>query len=86
MTERELNILKEKYNRFMGFQLTIFPGKKLILGTETLRAKTELLRDVFKWLDLTAEFDNNGLVTYLGNGKEYSDNDRLIRKENEQKV
>lgn len=76
MTERELNTLKEKYNRFMGFQLTIFPTKKLILKTETLRVQIELLRDVFKWLDLTAKFDTNGLVTYLGNGKEYSDNER----------
>ena len=63
MTERELNILKEKYNSFRKIQLTTFPDGKLAVTIETLR-------DVFKWLGLTAVFDSNRLVTHLGNGQE----------------
>lgn len=63
MTDRELNILKERYNSFRKIQLTTFSDGKLAVTIETLR-------DVFKWLGLTAEFDNNGYVTYLGNGQE----------------
>ena len=64
MTERELNILKEKYNGFRKIQLTTFTDGKLAVTIETLR-------DVFKWLGLTAEFDSRGFVTYLDNGQEH---------------
>ena len=64
MTERELNILKEKYNGFRNIQLRAFPSEKLVFTIETLR-------DVFKWLGLTAEFDSRGFVTYLDNGQEH---------------
>lgn len=64
MTERELNILKEKYNGFREIQLTTFPDGKLAVTIETLR-------NVFKWLGLTAESDSRGFVTYLDNGQEH---------------
>lgn len=63
MTERELNILKERYNSFRKIQLANLSDGKLVVTVETLRG-------VFKWLGLTAEFDSRGFVTYLGNGQE----------------
>lgn len=66
MTEREFNIIKEKYNELVQ------EGRRSFEAAEWIPA----MRRVLRWLGIDFNTDANGFMSYIGYGKEYSDNEK----------